>query len=350
MNRTQGNVLAESGVCEQLRIFNVDTETAVRFTYIGYVSLLFPFAIVLNSFSIFLIIKFKHLRQTTFILALQVILVNLLSTLLATPIAIANAQAGEWILGVTFCNVSGAALNLLYQMRNWLMFMLVCDRFCTVFFPLRYPKVRIKVVVPLYIGTVLIALVNMITPIVLDCMTFERLAWGCIIDDGCTNVQNCQTYRLISVAVATVMGSYIPMVMYIIIFIKARRIRNQTAPSEQVESEEMRERKKQERRANTTYFFLFLSLFGVTFIPILGYLLVPPILRAAEISNPNSFTPLPEPFRIGFVLIRWTYDLLPIVDPISLMRNADVRKALKIFRSEVKAIASISITAETALY
>ena len=332
-NYTQLNQVSESGVCGQVSLFSsIDTETAMRFTYIGYIGLLFPFAIILNSSAIFLTLRFKHLRQTTFILALQVIIVNLATTLLATPISIINAQAGDWILGAAFCNISGAALNFLYQMRSWLMFTLVCDRFCTIFFPLRYPKLRPTVVIPLYVGTVLIAVVNVITPLALDCMTFERIAWICYIENGCNNAENCYRYRLISVAVATVIGSYVPMAMYIIIFIKARKIRNQTAPSGLAETEEMAERRKQERRANTTYFLLFLSLFGVTFVPILLYLLTP------ASQEKRADTQISEVVTIGFALFRWIYDLLPIVDPISLMRNANVRKALKTLRGELRSI------------
>ena len=330
MNRTHRNQVSESGVCSQLGLFSsIDTETAMRFTYIGYIGLLFPFAIILNSFAIFLTLRFKHLRQTTFILALQVIIVNLAYTLLVIPISISSAQAGDWILGATFCRISAAAISFLYQMRNCLMFTLVCDRFCTIFFPLRYPKLRPMVVIPLYIGTILIAVVCVAIILGLDCITFHQLAWICLIEDGCTNTESCHTYRLITVAVATVIGSYIPMAMYIIIFIKARKIRNQTAPSGQAETEEMAERRKQERRANTTYFLLFLSLFGVTFVPILLFLTVP--------TNQIE-TQFPEAAVIGFALTSWTYYLLPIVDPISLMRNEDVRKALKKLRGELRAI------------
>ena len=330
MNTTHRNQVSVSGVCGQLSLFSsIDIETAMRFTYIGYIGLLFPFAIILNSSAIFLTLRFKHLRQTTFILALQVIIVNLAITLLVTPISISSAQAGDWILGATFCRISGAAISFLYQMRSCLMFTLACDRFCTIFFPLRYPKLRTRLILLLCMTTVLTNLVNAAITLGLDCITFHRSAWICLKEDGCTNKESCYRYRLITVAVAMVIGSYVPMAMYIIIFIKVRKIRNQTAPSGQAETEEMAERRKQERRANTTYFLLFLSVFGVTFVPILLYLIIP--------TNQIE-TQLPEAAVIGFALTSWTYYLLPIVDPISLMRNADVRKAFKTLRGELRVI------------
>ncbi len=59
--------------CEELRLFghqelSDNADLGLRYFVLGYNIVLFPFSLSLTGLIIFLVIKFKHLQQTTFFL------------------------------------------------------------------------------------------------------------------------------------------------------------------------------------------------------------------------------------------------------------------------------------------
>ncbi len=56
------------------------------------------------------------------------------------------------------------------------------------------------------------------------------------------------------------MGSVVPMVMYIALFMKAKKVRNRIIP---LDTQEDAEQSKRDQKANITFFTLFLSLIGI---------------------------------------------------------------------------------------
>ena len=98
----------------------------------------------------------------------------------------------------------------------------------------------------------------------LDCYTDLRNSWTCFPADGCIHQRACFTYRWITYAVSNVSG-IVSLVMYLLLFHKARKIRNRVAVasppeaaiSKAAERAEMAQRLKRERRANITSFFSF---------------------------------------------------------------------------------------------
>ncbi len=202
------------------------------------------------------------------------------------------------------------------------MFVIVCDRFCTVFMPFKYQRIRQKVIIPLNISAVLVTAIITVIPIALDCMDFNRIAWYCTPQKGCKNPDSCQLLLIAVGPLSIVIGSYVPMVMYIIMFIKARRPRNQISTGI-LETEEVLIRKRNERKANTTFLLLFLALFGVTAVPFLFYITSGPFI-GEETS---------DAYILPRYIFRLVFSLLPIIDPIAIMRNQEVRKALKSLRN-----------------
>ena len=153
-----------------------------------------PVTICFNSLTIFLILKFKHLHQTTFFLALQVVLIDTVYSVTTIPVAIANAQAGGWILGLHFCNVNGAMNAFYRKMRNLVMFVLVFDRFCTVFRPFHYPSKRRKVVLPLYALASSLVVTDIIVTLVNDCYGFTQIGYFSVNMPGCKNPALCEAF------------------------------------------------------------------------------------------------------------------------------------------------------------
>ncbi len=132
--------------CEELRLFGSqelgdNTDLGFRYFVLGYEVVPFPFSLILTGLIIFLIIKFKHLHQTTYFLALQVAIIDSLFVLIFVSAAVIN---GQWSFGFHICNITGGVFVCIFQLRNWLMFVFVCDRFCTV--PFRYNRQRSKVI------------------------------------------------------------------------------------------------------------------------------------------------------------------------------------------------------------
>ena len=304
-----------------------ETETVMRYLTIGFILLLFPFAVFLNSLLIVLIGKFKVLRQTTYYLALQVVIIDLCITLIVTPLTVINAIAGQWILGPVLCSMTSFLVIFTRQSRNSLMFVFVKDRFCSVFFPFRYFKHRTKVVIPLCLVAYLVAIIMAIMPLSLDCIEFSRVTWYCSSGGGCTNPATCEITRTVLITLPQIWGSYIPLIMYTILFIKAKKFKRQVAPSDV--SKETEQNSKHERKANLTFFFLFLSLFGVTFLPFMFYVIGRSTLRALGIRPASEYV-------IFTIILRTAYNILPIIDAIAIMRNPDVRSALSLLKKKLK--------------
>ena len=304
-----------------------ETEKVLRCLTISFILLLWPFAVFLNILLIVLIGKFKVLWQTTFFLALQVVIIDLGITVIVTPISVINAIAGQWILGPTLCAINSFFVTLTRQSRNSLMFVFVTDRFCSVFFPFRYFKYRKKVVIPLCIVAYLVTIILIIVEGTLDCNNFSRVTWHCSIGGGCANPEGCEIARATTIILTNIWGSYIPLIMYTILFIKAKMIKNKLPPA--YASEEIVQNNKRERKTNLTFFFLFLSLFGVTFFPFVFYVVGRYILQALGIR------PSPE-YLVVVIILRTLYNILPIIDAIAIMRNPDVRRALALLKKKLR--------------
>ncbi len=327
------NVSSElNQTCEEARfygreILSEDVESFMRKFSIGFFVTLFPFSICLTTFTIFLILKFKHLRQTTFLLALQLVIVDLVLALTFTPLSILGAVNGRWVLGLSFCRVVYTEIVFVYQFRGWLMFVFVCDRFFTVFIPFHYHKYRNKIILSLIAGVLFMIVVALIIPLALDCSGFDRETWICLgfANEGCPNKSTCQIYATIAILMGNIGGSVVPMLMYIALFIKAKRIRKQLSTS--VDSTIDLEQRKRDRKANVTFLTLFLSLFGVSFPPLFVY-----------IFNNNILVPLgvqpPEVLLVITYILQMLYLILPITDSIAIMRNPEVRKALQIIKKK----------------
>ncbi len=188
--------------CEEARLLgrqdlSEDVETVLRYFLIGFFSLVFPLSICLTSLTIFLILKFKHLRQTTFLLAMQLVILDFVLSMTFTPLSIVGAVNERWILGLQFCRIANVVILFTYQFRGWLMFTFVFDRFWTVFAPFQYPKYRNKVIWSLNISLlVLSSLIDLVLPYFLNCAGFERATYNCFgtVAEVCDNYNSCQLF------------------------------------------------------------------------------------------------------------------------------------------------------------
>ena len=83
----------------------------------------------LNLFVVYLVYKFKHLRNLEFAIAVQIASVNTVGSVLTAFISLMSATANEWLLGEYVCIIVGAVHLAVATIRGLLMTTFVIDRF-----------------------------------------------------------------------------------------------------------------------------------------------------------------------------------------------------------------------------
>ena len=294
----------------------------------------FMFGVLLNLFVTVLVLRYKKLQTITFSLALQVCIGDMINAAIVFPTSAVNAIASRYVF-TGLCSTFGFLTFFLGLMRFYLMFVLVLDRFCTVFMPFWYQRHRIKVVLPFSIGAWMLAFIVALTPVrgLLDCYAVVRNSWSCFPAAGCIHQRECFAYRWLSYILSNAFG-VVSLVMYVILFRKARKLQNRVAiapPSEATGDAEDRaetaRKFKQEQKANFTFFLLFLALIGVS-IPPTAFVFVGRVIIIIV-----GGASLPTAYTVAELLVGSTISVLFIVDPIVIMRNQDFRETIgKFFR------------------
>ena len=300
--------------------FPVDVSNVLRYMQAAYYIVCFLVGVFLNFIVTLLILCYKKLQTVTFVLALQILVSDLVNALLIFPTSTANAIVDRYVF-TELCTSIGFAVFFMRNARIYLMSVLVVDRFSSVFMPFWYPRHRVKTVVFLSLGAWILSLIIALIPVrgLLNCYSFLRETWACIPREGCINKMECNIYGYIWVALTNVCNAVI-LLLYFILFFKTRRMRNKitTFVGQGTKEERVAAAKKlkRERRANVTFFLLFLALAGVS-IP-LGKI----ILDVLGVVQPSAYS---LAGMLGWAVIH----LLIIIDPIVIMRNGDFREIVK---------------------
>ena len=333
LNLTCEQIQEEVGMPLQLPM---DAANVLRYIQGAYYIASFPIGVFLNLFVILLISYFKSLQNITYILALQVSVGDLLNAVTFFPTSAANAIAGRYVF-TGLCSTIGFILFYLSLVRIYLMFVLVLDRFCTVFMPFWYQRHRVKVVLPISVGAWILAFVIALVPVkgLLSCYSVLRNTWGCYPLQGCIYQRECFTYNFISIALTNIC-SVVSIILYLSLFCKARKLRNQIAIAHQPSDADSKETRaatarklKRDRRANVTFFLLFLALMGVSFPPLIFLLIGRAITVVGGTTPPTAYT-------VAEILAGSTFPLLIVIDPVVITRNDDFRGAIRKLLNKLK--------------
>ena len=217
--------------CEELQVvfgsplpLPLNVATMLRYVQAVYYLIYFILGVLLNVFVTVFIVRYKKLQNVTFILALQVCVGDMINSAIVFPTSAVNAVVGRYVF-TGLCSTFGFIAFFLGITRFYLMFMLVLDRFCTVFLPFWYQRHRIKVVFPFSIGAWMLAFTVALVPIrgLLDCYEVVRNSWGCFSGAGCLHHRECFAYRWIAYTSYNACG-VVSLVMYLILFHKARKL------------------------------------------------------------------------------------------------------------------------------
>ena len=166
-----------------------------------------------------------------------------------------------------------------------------------------------------------------------DCYNFQRFTWVCLWGGGCKYVALCTSYAAFLTTLINA-GTFVALLLYLALLCRAKKLRNKVNLSQSNESAEVTERvkqnKKREQRANTTFLILFTALVGVTFPTYI-------VLTLGNVAlNALNVRPQPAGHTITSILLASLYILIFVMDPIIIMRNQDVREVVQIIVDKLR--------------
>ena len=189
-NETEGLNCAQNSL---LNLTDTDTDFSPAFRIsvmvfeIMFYSSEFIAGIILNILVIMVIATCKLLWTHSFMVALQVVIVDLLLAILVPVISISSTTAGHWLFGWQVCVCIGFIIILSIVIRTLLMVVLVVDRFLTVFAPFAYPKIETKAVIFLsgMAWVLAFAICILLLPGIFDCYVYNSRVKLCFHTTTC---------------------------------------------------------------------------------------------------------------------------------------------------------------------
>ncbi len=285
-----------------------------RVFQIVYGSLQVVLGTLLNTFILFLVFRFKTLRNLSFAIAVQIAAVNLMIVSTHSLPTVVNRIAGHWVLGVDFCIIAGFMAFMLSTLRTILIFILSFNRFALVFAPFFYPKISKKVVSATCVLAWLVSVaVSMpAIPPLLDCYIFSQPISSCVFSPRCGS--DCSMLFNTWLGVIIVPAIITPVGFYLALWLKGRQLRHKESIMLGLAKKNTKTMSERKWKSIQTFFLLFMAVFVVTTIPVL-------VLNLSKLFGDVGRTLLAQ---IGNYIVT----LLVITDPMIIMRNADVREAI----------------------
>jgi hypothetical protein len=282
------------------------TMTTVRIIQSAYYYLLTFAALILNTLVIWLVAKFKKLRKTSLSILLQVVVLDLvLSLLLLSGLVTSITQ--HWLFGEMGCALSGFLTTFISLARSLLLGVFAINRFTAVLCkPSYYQKHRVRDAVCLSIASLVItALFSLaIMPGLLDCYRFVPSAKICLLSSTCSSscLSATQGYGILIVAV--VISSVLTLS---IVYARERKGSNN----------------QRKWKVTSSFFFLYLILTGS-------------LLLHAAIGVPIFLlSSTDEASYIALVANGCLILLFIVADPILFMLEKDVMKVTSNMRKSL---------------
>ena len=274
-----------------------------------------------------LVAKFKELRSRTVIASLSVVVVDLLFDLNYHFPAVISTIARRWLFSPAGCVAIGF-MGYEFFTTRWLIMAVLCtDRFCTVRFPFSYKKYSKCVLVVLTITAWVLPFFLTIPGVIpkFGSFGFRSNIPTCAVD--CKN-SRCRAYFRIVTTTSFVIGGIIPIVFYLWMYCRARKLRptalvlgrlSVQVASGAVISQPVAqvEQNSREFRAVVTFALIFVTVL-VTEIPAYIFL----ILRTVNIAVWCRI-----PLVIHFIGIE-IFFLATALDPMLILRDRDFRRCL----------------------
>ena len=303
--------------------YSTNFTTTMRILQATYYMLLLICGMFLNSKVIILVAKYKALHTLSFVIALQVVVLDVILCFTIAIIGGSSVIANRWVFGEQMCSIVGLIILSTTTVRTFLMFIFVIDRFLSVFLPFFYPKHKVKITVSLSTVAWVLSVGIGVMGYVMDCLKFTPISWVCSIFGDCNN--QCSFFaNLLFGAVATPL-TLIPAIFYAILYFKARRAKRRYLSTSLENVVDATDPFSAEWKATLTFFLLFITVFAFTLPNLTIFLIinriygpeVPPAAHAVVVVASNMIM------------------LLVVTDPIVIMRNRDVRAITDQFKIRI---------------
>ena len=303
---------------------------AVNYIQAGIALVTGIIGLLLNIFILFIIIKYRSLHQRLMYIAIQIAIIEIAYSLLVPPAIFVSGIARDWLLGDAMCNILGVVNDGFAWFRFMMTFILTLDRFISVFLPFFYEKHSKSIIISLLSLVYFTTFFRVILPVkgIMGCYVYVSSNKICTAFSNCSF--ECYYFVLVSIVLIVFIGSFLPLAMYMVIFYKAYRLRKATrriAPQNlAAESQRKNETKilKESFQVSVTMFILLMSVIGCTSPAFILYA----VQFLTNITH-GAF------FSVVMLVGRTSFNSIPVVDAIAIMRDKEFRVAVK------KLIASI---------
>ena len=273
------------------------------------------------SLMIFIVMN-KALHTRTFILSLQLLALDFIFILFVHGPIIVTTIVQEWIFGSVLCIVTGMVSHLALYWRCSIVFVLTLDRFLIVFYPFSYRRIARSILLVNSIVFFILCFVLVTIPTFgIGCYKFSDAALFCINTGQChTRKYLCYVTSAIGYGLLIILGGFIPVGMYIAMYIKARKIQSSIPQLGEFDGEDnssYSEDHSNNQSAKVTVAILFVCLTFLTF-PLYLRLILFPLFR-------NGF---PYQYYI-YYLLNDCFFSFPIADSVIIWRNKDIKDKFK---------------------
>lgn len=303
------NSTTSTDVCA-LRPVPAFVPPAVDYVQAGIMLVVMLASVSVNAIFIYLVLRYKQLRQRAFFLALELVVINLIYTITVQPAIIVGAIAREWLFGYAMCHIIAGISGAFFVAHFLMLFVLALDRAFTVFMPFFYDRHGSKIAIGMSVALWAISLSRPVIEASLGCVTFVPTYKICASTGSCNSV--CSVFVPTFAWLVTVPGIIAPLVLYVAMYLKGRQLNKRVAIANNSRSAVFN------KRIFKTFFILLVAIIGVA---LTAFILFTWFLIATTVTIE---------FYITQVLIgRTLSNSITIADPIILLRNKDVRDAWK---------------------
>lgn len=274
---------------------------------------IFVISLTVNLLIVYLVVRFKRLRKRAFLLTLQLVAFNLCYTVMVLPVVFVSAVLRRWVLGDVACYILGGIANGFFTTNFLTILILTLDRFFTIFMPFFYDRHGNKIATGMFLLLCLAVVLRFVINASLGCFKFALTHKMCVAS-GTTEICTVATATFAWVHVFA--GVVVPIVLYIIMYMKGRQLNKRLAISEEERNDQSLF--KFNKRVFKTFLRLLIVLVGVSLVAITLYIWF------------IVYSKINLAFYIVQALIgRTLSNGITIANPIIILLNREVREAWK---------------------
>ena len=284
---------------------------AVDYVQAAITIIIITLSLTINSIIVYLVFRYKQLRQRSFYLALQLIVINFIYTLLVLPTVVVTSIIRSWIFGSVMCIILGASTSFFFTGHYMMILTMALDRFFAVFMPFFYNRHGNKIAVVLSIILWPLSSLGPIAAIVLDCYTFIPMYKTCA-SSACNSA--CALFVPIYGWIFVLSCNVIPLMVYVALYLKGKQLQRKANVG-----------MSPEEKAKTAFNGRVCKTFAIIAMVFIGVGLTSFVFYAWFTIE---FSRVTLEYYIAQSLVgRTMASSITIADPVIILRNRDVHDA-----------------------